>query len=416
MIRLIRYEFYKLFCRRSILVVLILFGVMNLFKINNEFHSYSYLADGNDSRSWNSVYWQLYKNYSGEITTEKINDLLSLYQPLADATADMTASTATGNPNTMTENVYSDRNILEKYYVQPMEYFYNYRTYASEVAERAKENTLLYIEQGQTYEARKNSVIYHLYSGRSISIFAYQEMYNYYLNYDFSGILVLLLCLYGIVGTFVCEKETQMDMLLLTNLGGGKKTTLAKIAAATLFVMSVAIWFSVLDYIGFALSFGTTQGHNLPLYAVSNFSTAAVNCNLLQYSVLSAVTRAIGVWTISMMFLLISMFWHNALVPFVADFGTALCLIITGASRSHSSNVWLKIINPYSLLTNRILFGKTEFINFAGYPIQSFPAAIIFAVIVGLAVMMVMAVLSKRNFHCRDRRNRRLKCQDLCTK
>ena len=411
--RLIRYEFYKLFCKRSILVVLILFSVINLLKINNEFHSYSYLADGNGSRSWNSVYWQLYENYSGEITIEKINHLLSIYQPLADATADMTASTATGNPNAMTENVYSDRNILEKYYVQPMEYFYQYRTYASAVAERAKENALLYKEKGQTYEARKNSLIYHLYSGRSIATFAYQEMYNYYLNYDFSGILVLLLCLYGIVGTFVCEKETQMDMLLLTNLGGGKKTTLAKIAAATLFIMSVAIWFSLLDYIGFALSFGTTQGYNLPLYAVSNFSTAAVNCSLLQYSILSSVTRAIGVWTMSMIFLLVSMFWHNALVPFVADFGTALCLIITGASWSHSSNVWLKIMNPYSLLTNRILYGKTEFIDFAGYPIQSFLAAIIFAVIVGLAVIMAMAVLSKRNFHCRDRR---IKCLDLCTK
>lgn len=40
-----------------------------------------------------------------------------------DAAAYMTASTATGNnPNTMTGNIYSDRNILEKYYVQPMEY------------------------------------------------------------------------------------------------------------------------------------------------------------------------------------------------------------------------------------------------------------------------------------------------------
>lgn len=413
MTRLIRYEFYKLFCKRSILVILILFSIINLFKINDEFHSYSYLADGKDSSSWNSVYWQLYKNYSGEITIEKINHLLNLYQPLADATADMTASTATDNPNTMTKNIYSDRNILEKYYVQPMEYFYHYQTYASAVAEKAKENALLYKEQGQTYEVRKNSVIYHLYSGRNISSFAYQEMYNYYLNYDFSNILILLLCLYGIVNTFVCEKETQMDMLLLTNPNGGKKTTLAKIIAATLFVISVAIWFSVLDYIGFVLSFGTIEGYNLPLYAVNNFSTAAVNCNLLQYSILSAVTRAIGVWTMSMSFLLISMFWHNALVPFVSNFGVALCLIMIGASQSYSSNIWLKIINPYSLLTNRILFSKTEFIGFAGYPIQSFLAAAIFAVVVGLTVIMAMVILSKRNYHCQDRR---IKCLDLCTK
>lgn len=400
MTRLIKYEFYKIFCKRSILVVLILFSVINLLKINNEFHSYSYLTDGNDSRSWNKVYWQLYENYSGEITAEKINHLLSLYQPLVDATADMTASTATDNPDTMTGNIYSDRNLLDRYYVQPMEYFYNYQTYASEIAEKAKENALLYKQQEQTYEVRKNSIIYHLYSGRSIPVFSYDEMYNYYLNYDFSSILVLLLCLYGIVSTFVCEKETQMDMLLLTNPNGGKKTTSAKIVADALFVIGVAIWFSVLDYIGFALSFGTTEGYNLPLYAISNFSTAAINCNLLQYSILSAVTRAIGVWTMSMMFLLVSMFWRNTLVPFVAGFVTALCFIITGASQSYSSNVWLKIINPYSLLTNRTLFGKTEFICFAGYPIQSFWAAIIFAVILGAVAITAMMILSKRNYHC----------------
>ncbi len=57
-----------MFCKRSILAVLILFSLMNLLKIENEFHLYSYLADGNDSRSWNCVYWQLYENYRSDIT------------------------------------------------------------------------------------------------------------------------------------------------------------------------------------------------------------------------------------------------------------------------------------------------------------------------------------------------------------
>lgn len=413
MTRLIKCEFYKLFCKRSILAVLILFGIINVLKINNEFYSYSYLADGNDSHSWNSVYWRLYQHYSGEITAEKISRLLSIYQPLADATADMTANTATGNPDTMTENIYSDRNLLEKYYVQPMKYFYSYRAYAFKAAEKAKENVLLYRERGRIYETRKNSVIYRLYSGRRIPAFAYLEMYTYYLNYDFSSILILLLCLYGIVGAFVCEKEAQMDMLLLTNPNGGRRTTFAKIIAVTVFVISAAVWFSVLDYIGFAVSFGTTEGYNLPLYAVGNFSTAAVNCNLWQYSILSAVARAVGVWTISMIFLLISVFWRNALIPFAVCFGTALCLIFTGASQSYFSNIWLKVINPYSLLANRILFGKTEFVNFAGYPIPSFLAAVIFAALIGLTVITAIMLLSKKNNYCQ---NRRLKCLDYYTK
>lgn len=99
-----------------------------------------------------------------------------------------------------------------------------------------------------------------------------------------------------------------MDMLLLINSNGGKKTTLAKIVAVTLFVISVVIWFSALDYIGFALSFGTTEGYHLPLYAISNFSTAAVNCNLWPYVILSAVIRTIGVWTMSMVFLYLSVY------------------------------------------------------------------------------------------------------------
>lgn len=399
MTRLIKYEFYKLFCKGSILAVLLLFSVLNLLKIQNEFRSYSYLADGNNSRSWSSVYWRLYEDFSGEITAEKIRELLDLYQPLATATADMTASTALDNPDTMTGNLYSDRNLLDKYYVQPMEYFYHYRACAYRAAERAKENAAIYGEQGLTYEMRKNALIYHLYSDRSIQAFAYREMYNYYLNYDFSGILVLFLCLYGIVGTFVCEKETQMDMLLLTNLKGGKETTLAKIAAAALFAVGVALWFSVLDYAGFVFSFGTAKGGNLPLYAVSSFSTAGINCCLWQYAVLSAVTRALGVWALSMAFLLISMFWHNALIPFVTGLGTALCLMIAGASQSCSSNVWLKIGNPYSLLANRILFGRTEFIDFLGYPMPSFRAAVILALILGAASIGAMMGLSKKNYY-----------------
>ena len=114
-----------------------------------------------------------------------------------------------------------------------------------------------------------------------------------------------------------------------------------------------------------------------------------------------------------MVFLLISLFGHSALVPFVVDFGAALCFIITGASQSYYSNTWLKIINPYSLLANRILFGKTEFIGFAGYPVQSFRAAIIFAITAGVVSITAMMMLSKRNSYCRERR---IKCLDLCTK
>lgn len=404
MMRLIRFEFIKQFRKRSVLVILVLFSIINLLKIHSEYKAYSYLSNGNDERSWNAVYWQLYNEYSGEITIEKINQLLSVYKPLAEATADMTASTATDNPNTMTGNLYSDRNLLDKYYVQPMQFFYGYQSAADKVAEKARENALIYEEHGEEYEARKNAVIYRLYTDRTISEYSYHEMYNYYLNYDFSSVLMLLLCLYGIVSTFVSEKETQMDMLLLTCANGGKKTALAKIIAVTAFVWLVSLWFSLLDYIGFVASFHTFEGWSLPVYAIPNLAEAAVNINLLEYSLLSAVLKAVGAWTLGMLMLLLSTFWKNALIPFVLNLAACMALIISGASVAYSSFPWAKVLNPYSLLTNRILMGKTEFLNIANHPVLTYKVAVVFALIAGLMIALTIYFLSAENRQCCVRR------------
>ena len=193
-------------------------------------------------------------------------------------------------------------------------------------------------------------------------------------------------------------------MLLLTNRNGGRKTIAAKIIAVTIFVMGISLCFSFLDYLGFASSFGTTEGYNLPLYAIENFSTASVNCMVWQYAVLSAAFRAVGVWEICMAFLLVSLFWRNVLLPFVINLGATFCMVVTGAVQSHYSNVWLKVLSPYSMLSNRVLFGRTEFVGFTDYPILSYQAAFGCSVLIGLTMAAVMMVCSSINYHRRERR------------
>ena len=311
----------------------------------------------------------------------------------------MTASTATDDPNTMTGNLYSDRNLLDKYFVKPMQYFYEYSGQAEQVANRARQNAALYAERGEVYWQRESGAIYNLYAGRSVPSFAYREMCNYYLNYDFSIVLTLLLCLYGIIGTFVSEKETQMDMLLLVSPNGGRKTALAKIVAATIFLVLVPLWFSLLDLIGFAASFQTFEGLALPVYAIPTFAEASVSISILQYALLSAALRCVGVWVVGMIWLLVSMFWKNALLPFVINFALCTVMIVSGAACAYSSFFWTKVLNPYSLLTNRILLGKTEFVNLGGFPVLTWQAAGWFAMIAGLAVAIAIYFLSAENCH-----------------
>lgn len=406
MLRLIRYEFIKQFCKRSILALFVVFSIVNLFKIYGEYNSYSYLADGNGARSWHTVHWQLYEEYKGEITPEKIDHLLAVYQPLAEATSDMTASTATDDPNTMTGNLYSDRNLLDKYFVKPMQYSYEYSGQAEQVANRARQNAMLYAQRGESYRQKESGVIYHLYAGRSIPSFGYREMCNYYLNYDFSIVLTLLLCLYGIIGTFVSEKETQMDMLLLVSPNGGRKTVLAKIVAASLFLLLVPLWFSLIDLIGFAASFQTFEGLSLPVFAIPTFAEASVNLNVLQYAFLSAALKCVGVWVVGMFWLLVSMFWKNALLPFVINFALCTAIIVSGAACAYSNFFWTKVLNPYSLLANRVLLGKTEFVNLGGFPILTWQAAIWTALIAGLVLTAAIYFLSAENRHRCIRRTR----------
>ena len=399
MIRLIRYELIKQFCKRSILALFAVFSLANLCKIYGEYRSYSYLADGDGARSWHTVYWQLYEEYRGGITPEKIERLLAVYQPLVQATSDMTASTATDDPNTMTGNLYSDRNLLSKYFVTPMQYFYEYRRMAEQVATKARQNAALYGERGAIYRQRESAAIYNLYAGRSIPAFAYQEMCNYYLNYDFSIVLALMLCLYGIIGTFVSEKETQMDMLLLVSPCGGRKTALAKILAATLFLLFTSLWFCLLDLIGFAASFQTFEGMTLPIFAIPNFAKASVNISIFQYVLLSAALKCAGTWGIGMLWLLVSMFWKNALLPFVINFALCMALIVSGAACAYSNFFWTKALNPYSLLTNRVLLGKTEFVNLGGFPVLTWQAAVWISLTAGFVLVTAIYFLSAENCH-----------------
>lgn len=101
-----------------------------------------------------------------------------------------------------------------------------------------------------------------------------------------------------------------------------------------------------------------------------------------------------------MMFLLISMFGKNALIPFAADFVLGLCLVITGTWAGYTEYVLPKVIHPYSLLDSRLLFGKTEFVNIAGYPVFSYMAAAASALIAGFAACTAVMVLSKENVYC----------------
>lgn len=384
--RLVGFEWRKSFLRLPVLILFVLFTAVDIVKIYGVYQENSYLAM---DESWDTAYWELYENYSGEMTLDKINSLLALYRPLAEQTADLTATSAFGVEGTMTGNIWSDKNLLNRYYVTPMQYCYTYRNLAAQVYLRAKENVELFTSVGNRYEAAKNERIAALYSARQIDSFYYTEGWLYYVYYDFSTMLVLFLCLYGLAQVFTREKESGMDRLLPTIRNGGRRTVAAKLIAVSLFVAGASLWFSVVDYVAFSVIFGLGGGAGLPIYAIENLAYASVDLTIWQYAAVTALSRALGIWVFGMAVLLVSVFCRHSLIPIAAGAAAFALLVLAGAQWNYSSHTWLAALNPYSLMAGRLLYGRTKFVSLFGVPLLSWEAALLCAAVLGLCLVLL---------------------------
>jgi hypothetical protein len=331
------------------------------------------------------------------MTAEKIQKLLDIFRPLEEKIADRTASTAMDVPGTYTGNVYSDYHLLNWYYVLPMEYAYTYRSTAVRIADMAKDNIAFYQERGNAYEARKNVMIARIFEGRHIPGFYYTEAYQYLAQYDFSVLLVLLLCIFGISTVFAVEKETEMELILLTARYGGYKTAFAKIIASVLFASVVCVWFWALDFATFSIAFSSLDGSSAPLYTLLDFTGGSINISLGTYALLSGLCKTMGVLALCMCFLFIANLFKNALLPFVVSFVACIGFIFGEEALLGSSHVLYKTLNPFILIMNRELFRKTEFVNIAGYPVLSFVTALIAAALWILLFGLLIVKLYHRN-------------------
>lgn len=392
MVRLIRFEYRKHFVKPSILIALIVFSLISVVKIYGVYSENSLFARGRsteESVQIKQLYWDFYKDFSGEITLDKIDRLMKIYKPLENQTADGTASTGTDDSDTYTGNVYNDYYFFDRCFVNPMEHDYMYQNYANQVAAAARENMRFYQSVGNTYDCRKNAAIAERFTGRQIHNFDFTEMYQYYLHYDFSSFLALLLCVYGLVGVFVSEKESEMDTLLLTTKHGGSKTIAAKFLSSALFVVVVCTWFWLLDFFAFSAIFGSFEGVSAQLYAVKNFADTPLNLTLGQYALLSSAVKTAGMLVLGLGILLLSNLFKNALLPFVLSLAGAFGLIYWQGIFMGSGHIGIKILNPFILMVNRELFRKTEFVNLFQFPVPSYLMALAVTALWGAAFIVI---------------------------
>ncbi len=359
--RLIRYELRKAFLNPWMLLFLVVLLLMNAWKLNTE-----YTGEVREITPYRSVYEDFYSRWKGPITQEHIGELMSIYGPLQKKEQEGTLSHEQ-DPNAYTYSEARDQRFFEVLFATEMEYDYLYQNEALRITQKAQDLVQLYSNIGNRYEVKKNTAILELFQGRTIPQFADTHWVEAWLYHDYSAMLVLLLCVFGLCTVFVTERETEMYMLLRTSKMGGGATVAAKLIASALFCVVVSLLFFGEDVLFLLARSGHPEAVKSPVYAIRYLESTPLRMSIGQFQLWTIAVKTLGILGCGCFILLISCLCRRILTTFVAGFGWIMALTVV--QELSSTRYALKWFNPMELVISREIVTETKFVNLLGQPV-----------------------------------------------
>lgn len=398
--KLLFYEMRKTWLKLPILLLMIAFCILNVYKINENYQVTGRFAAENSS-DMKKAYYQIYEStFSGEITAEKIKYAMENYNKLAAEIINGNFSTEY-DENRLTGYVYGDYSLYHTYIIPEMEYAVTYPNITAEIVRKAYDNIAFFTEHGNYSDAAKNKYIYDLYKNRQIKNYNLTEWSDVYFKYDFSALLVMIMIICGLANSFSAETESGMYMLI-TASGKNVKTAIIKLISAALYVLFLTIFFTAADMLIIS-NFCKIDGLSNPVYSANVFAYSPFNFTLLGAVIMCAVTKFLAFTIIAELIMIISAAAKNSIVSVGTAF--ALCAgLIIAANRSDL------LINPVNLLTGYELLSEFKCVTILGKPMLTLYAVIILyavgSLVLGAAAICLFKYSGRINcVHIRTEKN-----------
>ncbi len=396
--RLVGFECRKSFGNYWMLLFLVGMLLLNGWKILD-----SYREKTREWETFSQQYQESYELYGGTITAEKVGALMEVYAPLEQKFENMTLDySPSDEAYTYSEGL--DEEFYRTLFVTELKYDYYYQNNAVAAVNRAVYLSELYDQVGNTYAAQKNAIIARDFLGRSIPQFADSRGYEVLLGHDYSTMLILLLTVFALCGSFVTERETDMVMLLRTTPNGGGLSVAAKLVSGGIFIIAISALFYAQDFLSIYLAGGRNQLLYSPVYALVFLERTPLRCTVGEYFLLSFGLRTLGSMGFGCLILLVSSLCRQVLTSFFVSFGVVLAAVAL-QSVSHGRYL-LKWCNPMELILCREVLCREDFVNVFGAPVRG----IVFVTLGVVGVMILGAVgivLCNRSYHRTGRRGRR---------
>ena len=339
------FEILKHYRKTYLLIVLLLCSLADLVAIRA---SMVYYQNGIYMKKPYDLVFS--EKLEGPMNLEKAHYVIEEKKRLSDLTAGQTAPTKP-DPSSISGNLYSDWALFEFDIHPDIEYAYGYKFYAQDIVERARENIKLYTETGNKKGVQENQLIVDSFSNRQIRNLTNLRGMNAYLQYDYSLIIMLLLGVLIITPVYITETENKMNFLFPGLRNAGVKLEKTKINFTLLTAFLLTTWFSLLDFVGFAI-FAHLKGFAEPLYAVKLFRHSLLNVRIWQYLLIVYLVKLLAISTIFLFFLLVSKLSKNIIAGFLINIASVAVLLFTNTYPKETYS-FLELINPSFLLKFR---------------------------------------------------------------
>lgn len=360
---LIRWELMKIFKQKSLYIIgLFLFSWFAFVLFSNTYEA--------------ETTQKVYKEWEGKITaekiaaTEKVNAELNEYFSKEQASPDARKNAESA----VVENIAQSQNIesskkemiveLDKRIVQ-----------AEENGDRSLINELQ-LQKSMYNEVEINKISY--YRGPLEAV----DFVNV-----FGLILSGLFLLVGLSGIYSNEHSSGVENYLLSAKNGRKATMRAKLAAASIFAVSVVVVWEVFNLMMRTAVYGT-KGWDMPIQYSFKYFFAPYSLTFMEYHMIQMGIHLVAAIAFAGVIVVVSTLSKTTVVSFFVS-GIIFGVPVLAESIMDSNDEWVGIALRYTL-TN-IMKVEGLFMNFISVNVFGYP---IIAPYIGIVLAAVVLVLS----------------------
>ena len=384
---LIGYEFRKTLYKKIILVFLLLFTIVNSYKIyeggNKKPADIGYK---NYNRGFEEAFQKIYPKIQGEMSQEKIDFIIAEKNRLGTLVANKEYDTQNINPDTYTGYIFGDYNFFYDVVYKQYNYTFTYPNTIVEVYNKASENIEFFKKYNNAFEVDKNTKIKTLLFNREIKEFKNVQNYPLIFEYQFSSLLIMLMIILVCSPIFSEEYATGVSRLIKVS-NRQSSIYFSKQIVAAVFTFAITLWFFLSDFITFKIIY-KLDGVTNPIYSIIKYQYCPINTSILGALMISFLFKLLFFMIFTQAVLLISSYAKSNVVS--VGLSTLLLMLVI-----FINDIVPARVNPVGLIVSDNYFEIFDYVNVFDRAVMSLSFTVIISVLL-LALLFVCNTARRR--------------------